>query len=386
MQQENTKIITQTLPTENNTPPRRRLTSAIKYLGTFTVALGSAMYGYLQLPQFASPKVEPQPYQARFYDGKFHNLVDAPVMSGNDSFFVGLYKFLTDKQDNDVKPSSAIPSVKTDLHNLSLTDNTIVWMGHSSYYLQLDGVRFLVDPVFSENASPVPYTNVAFQGSNIYTADDIPEIDYLLITHDHWDHLDYPTLNVLQHKIKQVITPVGVGSYLTKWGFSEESIFEGDWYSAFKEKDLEIHVLPAQHFSGRLLTRNQTLWGSFALITPNHKIYLGGDSGYGEHFKDISSRLGAFDVAILEAGQYNENWAFIHMMPEETVQAAVDLQAKAFIPSHNSKFKLSKHAWYEPLERVAEVSKDKNYQLMTPMIGETVRLDDPQQEFSAWWK
>ncbi|WP_269431085.1 MBL fold metallo-hydrolase [Photobacterium gaetbulicola] len=252
--------------------------------------------------------------------------------------------------------------------------------------MQLDGVRFLVDPVFSDNASPVPYTNLAFEGSNIYQAEDIPEVDYLLITHDHWDHLDYPSVVAVREKVAQAITPIGVGSYLTQWGYDANRVFEGDWYDRFEQGPLQIHMLPAQHFSGRLFKRNQTLWGSFALIMPNHKVYIGGDSGYGDHFKQIHARLGAFDVAILEAGQYNENWRHIHMMPEETVHSALDLQAKAMIPAHNSKFKLSKHAWYEPLERISELSDDINVRLMTPIIGQVMWLDDEQQSYEKWWQ
>ncbi|MDW6004213.1 MBL fold metallo-hydrolase [Vibrio mangrovi] len=350
----------------------------------------AGLYFYLRRPQFTQPIVHPENSSAAHHDSKsingvFQNSDPVPVMVREQNFFVGLFKFLFEKVEHS-KPQQALPSVKTDLLTLDRKDNVMIWMGHSSYFIQLDGLRFLVDPVLSENASPVPYTNLAFRGSNIYQPDDIPDIDYLLITHDHWDHLDYPTVNALRHKISQIITPFGVGSYFRQWGFSAEKIFEGYWYDCFREQNIEIHILPAQHFSGRLLKRNKTLWGSIALISPNHKIYLGGDSGYGKHFAEISAKLGAFDIAVLETGQYNTAWPYIHMMPEETAQAAADLQSKALLPSHNCKFKLSKHTWYEPLERITQASEQQNYRLLLPLIGAGINLDDTTQTFTTWWR
>ncbi len=340
---------------------------------------------YLKHPALTDPVVEYQSNSDHYADGHFKNPIDRPIIDSTESIATRLYKFVFDENEDTI-PTQPLPSNKTDLTQLDPSENIIVWMGHSSYFMQLDGKKYLVDPVFSENASPVPMTNVAFKGSNIYTADDIPNIDYLLITHDHWDHLDYPTIKALRSKIDQVVTPLGVGSYLKQWGFDSNKIFQGDWYSNTKQQDLEIHILPAQHFSGRLLERNRTLWGSFAVITPKHKVYFGGDSGYGPHFKDIADKLGNFDIAILEDGQYNETWPYIHMTPEEAVQAANDLGARAMLPSHNSKFKLSKHAWYDPLERTYQASQNQLFKLMTPLIGQQIVIDDQSQEFKAWWR
>lgn len=366
-----------------------RLGLKLRKLVKVTIALiaiiAAGVYTYMLQPQFASPHVKADSYQGKYVDGKFHNIEEVPVSTSSESTLVGFYRFLTEPVI-DAVPTTNLPSVKSDLLGLNPGDNVMLWMGHSSYFIQLDGIRYLIDPVFSDNASPVPYTNVAFPGSNVYSADDIPEIDYLLITHDHWDHLDYPTINALKAKIDHIVTPIGVGSYFTQWGFSPDQITEGDWYDSLPTETGRIHILPAQHFSGRLLKRNRTLWGSFAITSGEHKIYLGGDSGYGEHFKAIAHEFGGFDVAVLETGQYNKNWPFIHMMPEEVAQAANDLNAKAVLPSHNSKFKLSKHAWYEPLERITQASEKQDYRLMTPMIGEIVGLDDNNQTFSQWWR
>lgn len=349
-----------------------------------------AAYLYTRQPQFGQVPDEAEfrnrKLTSPFADGEFSNQVYTPTLTGEQNRFVALAQFLFGKDENAI-PAIALPSKKTDLHALDKAQNVVVWMGHSSYFLQVNGKRFLVDPVFSDNASPVPATNRTFKGSNIYTTDDIPEIDYLLITHDHWDHLDYPTVTGLKSKIRQIITPLGVGNYFEQWGFNKAIIHEGDWNSVIQpEKDISIHILPTRHFSGRLLAKNKTLWGSFAIITPGHNIYVGGDSGYGPHFKAIGERFGHFDLAILECGQYNENWRFIHMMPEETAQAAEDLNARAMLPSHNSKFKLAHHPWNDPLNRVSKASQGKSYRLLTPMIGELVEQDNPAQRFSQWWQ
>ncbi|ACX88230.1 MBL fold metallo-hydrolase [Pectobacterium parmentieri] len=341
-----------------------------------------AIYSWLKQPQYISPEVKPQPENPLFRDGAFHNPIARPTR--NQNRIALLYHFLFGK-DVGALPDIRLPSEKTDLHQLSKTENVIIWMGHSSYFIQLEGKTFLLDPVFSDNASPVPRTNIAFEGSNVYSPEDVPEIDYLLITHDHWDHLDYPTLNALRGKIRRIVTLTGVGSYFVKWGFPQESITEGDWFSCLKEDGVDIHVLPTQHFSGRLLKHNQTLWGSFALITAQHRLYLGGDSGYGPHYKEIAKHLGGFDIAILECGQYDQNWPHVHMKPEECAQAASDLQAKAVLPGHNSKFKLAHHRWNDPLERISQASENQDWRLMTPRIGERVQVDNPQQTFSQWW-
>lgn len=345
------------------------------------------VFVWLKQPQYVAPECDAGSESALYHDGQFSNPVaPAPVSSGRSRSVLAMwYRFLFLKP-KDAIPQQALPSVKVDLHALSLTDNVIIWMGHSSYFCQVDGYRFLVDPVFSDEASPVPGTNRAFKGSNVYHAIDIPEIDYLLITHDHWDHLDYPTVSQLCDKIRHVVTPTGVGSYFRKWGFPESVITEGEWFSTVEQGDLTLHILPSQHFSGRLFKRNPTLWGSFAIITPHHRLYFGGDSGYGPHFQEIYQRVGAFDISVLECGQYDDDWPRIHMTPEQTARAASDLHSTALLPSHNSKFKLAHHAWYEPLERISAASRHHSWRLKTPRIGERINIDDPQQVFTDWWR
>ncbi|MGL5335529.1 MAG: MBL fold metallo-hydrolase [Enterovibrio sp.] len=344
-----------------------------------------SLYLYSKQPEFAAPIVEPQPESDHYANGYFKNPQTFLPTVSTEGRLARAYRFIFGKSE-DAIPARPLPSRKTDLKALNLNDNIIVWMGHSSFFMQLDGKKFLIDPVFSQNASPVPRTNMPFAGSNIYNADDIPDIDYLLITHDHWDHLDYPTLQALKGKIKQIITLIGVGSYLQQWGFDSQKIHQGDWFSEFKGDNLTVHRLPAQHFSGRLRERNKTLWGSFAIVTSQHTVYISGDTGYGPHFKQIAEKIGPVDIAVLENGQYNDAWPYVHMTPEQTAQAAQDLGAKALLPSHNSKFKLSTHTWYDPLQRIYDASLDQSFKLMTPLIGEAVEIDNSDQTFSLWWQ
>jgi L-ascorbate metabolism protein UlaG (beta-lactamase superfamily) len=251
----------------------------------------------------------------------------------------------------------------------------------------IGGKTLLIDPVFSDNAAPFSFSNRAFAGSNIYTAENMPPIDYLLISHDHWDHLDYPSVTALADKIGAVICGLGVGAHFEHWGYAKKKIREADWYTTLRLDDnFTLHILPARHFSGRTLTRNKTLWVSFALETSSRRIFFSGDSGYSPHFQEIGQRFSGFDLAILENGQYNKRWAHIHMQPEETAQAADDLQAKTVLPAHNGKFSISSHAWDEPLKRLFALSTGKSWRLLTPKIGEPMYLDDAQQTFSRWWE
>jgi L-ascorbate metabolism protein UlaG (beta-lactamase superfamily) len=284
-----------------------------------------------------------------------------------------------------VSPDSAIPSIKTDLKNMFADKPVIVWFGHSSYLIKFKGINILVDPVFSGAASPVSFFGNSFKGTDVYNAGDMPEIDMLIITHDHYDHLDYKTLLALQPKIKKIYTALGVGSHLEYWGFNPDRTVELDWWESNKVSDnIEITATPARHFSGRSFTRYKTLWASFVLKVDNYNIFIGGDSGYEQHFKLIGNKFGPFDIAMLEAGQYGADWPYIHMLPEETVEAAKDLGAKVLFPVHWTKFALASHDWNEPANRVKKSANEKNQRLTTPMIGEMVIVDSlyPDQ---SWW-
>ena len=348
-----------------------------------------AVYLFMQQLKFGSiassdrlRKIEQSP---QYKEGKFKNQSNTPDLTEGTSYFAVLNEFLFKKKERK-KPAQLLPSVKTNLLQLNKEENVWVWMGHSSYFMQIDGKTILVDPVLSGAASPLSFTTKSFPGSDIYTTDDIPTIDFLFISHDHWDHLDYDTIKKLQPKIKTIITGLGTGAHLESWGFKKEIIIEKDWNeSEILADGFSVTVTPARHFSGRGFTRNKALWVSFVLQTPAHKIYLGGDSGYDTHFATIGNKYGPFDLAILECGQYDKSWKYIHMMPEEVVQAAKELNTKKLLAVHWGKFALANHAWDEPAKRVYKAAQEKQMNLLTPMIGEKLNIDGEQQ-FSKWWE
>lgn len=321
-----------------------------------------------------------------YKDGSFQNQSITPVMAEGVSYFAVGKEFLFGKRIR-VTPVDNIPSTKTDLLHLDINQNVLVWFGHSSYFIQIDGKRILVDPVLSGAASPFSFSIKAFKGADRYTTDDIPEIDYLFISHDHWDHLDYETVMKLKPKIKKIICGLGVGEDFEYWGFEKNSIIEMDWNEhSSLDSGFIANAVPARHFSGRGFKRNQTLWTAFVLQTPTMKIYLGGDGGYDKHFAEIGNTFGTIDLAIIENGQYDNNWRYIHLLPNDLLNAYKDLNAKRLFAVHSSKFALGNHQWDEPLIKITASSKQLNIPLITPMIGEQVNLNDSTQQFSEWWK
>ncbi|MBS4056450.1 MAG: MBL fold metallo-hydrolase [Bacteroidales bacterium] len=353
----------------------------------FMVAV-AAFVGFMQQKKFgklpAGDRMLRIQLSPNYKDGAFQNEHHTPVMTEGVSFFSALKEFFFAKGRTPVKE---IPSMKTDLRSLDPATDVLVWFGHSSYFMQIGGKTFLVDPVFSGSASPVAFTTRAFAGSDRYSTADLPYIDVLFITHDHWDHLDFETVTALRTKTSQVICPIGVGEHLMYWGFGSEQVIELDWHDSVSLKDgISVYAKPARHFSGRGFTRNQSLWASFVLQTPQGKIFIGGDSGYDTHFAAIGNEFGPFDLAILENGQYDKSWKYIHMMPAEVLQAACDLKAKRILPVHSSKFALANHAWDTPLKTITAISKQNRIGVVTPMIGEAVLLNETSQIFSKWWE
>jgi L-ascorbate metabolism protein UlaG (beta-lactamase superfamily) len=323
-----------------------------------------------------------------YKDGRFHNTVPTPRRTGDaGSFAVLMEFFLGDKSRR--APPAPLPSVKADLINLDAGKDALVWFGHSSYFLQIGGKRILVDPVFSGAASPVAFTTRAFAGTDIYTVDDLPGIDYLFITHDHWDHLDYETVKKLGPKVGKIICGLGTGEHLEYWGFERGRVIEMDWDGECRPDDgVTVNCFTARHFSGRAFSSDRSLWASFLVRVRDYKFYIGGDSGYGAHFAGIGEQFDGIDLAILENGQYDKSWKHIHMMPEEVLRAAGDLRARRLLPVHSAKFSISNHAWDEPLRRLSAAHRaaDAKIILLTPRIGEVVDLHDGAREFPRWWE
>jgi L-ascorbate metabolism protein UlaG (beta-lactamase superfamily) len=359
-------------------------------IALLTAALALGAFALLQYPKFGSNpaggRLERIKRSPQYANGVFHNQIATPVLAGDTSTFEILTRDLFEHVEN-LRPDGPVPVTKTNLKSLDPEQDTIVWLGHSSFFVQLAGKRILIDPVFSLYASPVPFSIRAFAGTSLYSAHDMPAIDMLLITHDHWDHLDYATLTALKDRVGQALVPLGVGAHLESWGYAPAQIHEADWYDKLAVADrLTIHLIPARHYSGRGLTRSKTLWGGYVLESGDRRILFSGDTGYGPHFKQLAQRFGSFDLVALDMGQYDPRWPFIHMNPEQAAQAAEVLHAKALLPAHAGKFNLARHAWNEPFERITAASGHKSYRLATPKIGEALRLDQQTQRFSKWWE
>jgi L-ascorbate metabolism protein UlaG (beta-lactamase superfamily) len=350
---------------------------------------GGSLWLFLRQAKFGAPpedsRLERILKSPSYRNGAFQNLLPTPMMTG-DHGSKAMRDFIFNRNKR-TRPVGRIPSIKCDLRSFPTDQNFMVWFGHSSYFIQLDGKRLLVDPVLSGRASPLSFTTKAFDGTDPYSVEDIPDIDYLFISHDHWDHLDYETITRLRPRVKRVICGLGVGAHMEKWGYATEAISEGDWGETVDLGDgFTAHIRTARHFSGRDLHRNQTLWVSFALKTSTgYKVFLGGDGGYGPHFKDIGNEFGGFDLALLEDGQYDKAWAYVHMMPEETLKAAEDLRATHIFPVHNSKFCISNHDWDAPLRTITSAAGRLRPRILTPMIGQVVPLKEPEAESSEWW-
>lgn len=318
-----------------------------------------------------------------YRNGQFQNVEQTSVMA--DVSFVKILKEYFSKPSS-VQPLGELPTTKVNLMTLDDAKPVIVWLGHSSYYFSFKGFRMLVDPVLSGNASPFSGIGKAFKGSDVYSVEDFPQLDVLLITHDHYDHLDYKTVLKLIPRVKRFVTALGVGSHLEYWGIESKKITELDWWEIVNiNSEIKLSAAPSRHFSGRLFKRAKTLWASFVLEIYDQKIYLGGDSGYGKHFKMIGEKYSGFDLAILDSGQYGKGWPLIHMIPEETVQAGRDLNASVVLPVHWSKFVLSVHPWNEPIKRFVQAAEQAEFKTVTPMIGQPLWYQE-SAAVPAWWE
>ncbi|MBT1711568.1 MBL fold metallo-hydrolase [Fulvivirgaceae bacterium PWU5] len=345
---------------------------------------------YLQHPVFGqSPSGALQDHiqhTSHYQDDKFQNITKTSTFTNGHTFWGSLRKALFDKNP-DRTPGRPLPFVKTDLHHLPIDSTVVIWFGHSSCFIQVGKKRILVDPVFSTNASPVPGSVKAFAGTTAYTPVDIPAIDYILISHDHYDHLDYETMRALKDQTSHVICGLGVGAHLERWGYRPEQILEKDWHEReVLDTGFFIAAEPARHKSGRGLHQNNTLWLSFVIQSPRASLYISGDGGYDRHFAAIGETFGPFDLAIVENGQYDSAWQHIHLLPEETLQVAHDVKASMLLPVHHSRFALARHAWYEPLEHLTRIAATPGHPVViTPMIGQPVYLH-ARQRFTRWWE
>lgn len=288
---------------------------------------------------------------------------------------------------NEVRPKEKLPDIVPNLDDFIKPSDTVklIWLGHSSFLLRLNNKTILVDPVFSPSAAPLDFITTRFQAP-VLSLEELPKIDAIIISHDHYDHLDSRTIQFFRGSAVKFYVPLGVGSHLREWGIKNQFITELDWWESSQLSATEFICTPAQHFSGRTKPHeNKTLWASWVFKTNKHKIYFSGDSGYGPHFKKIGDKYGPFDLTLLENGQYNEEWKPVHMHPEETAKAYKDLKSKSLIAVHWGMFNMAVHNWYDPIEAIEKIAKEKNLVLLTPQIGELFVLGQ-KKKLKPWWK
>ena len=316
-----------------------------------------------------------------YYNEKFNNLEDASVSTG--SFFGTLLDYMVGNADR--SPGETVPTQPYQQADIEENEVRVTWFGHSTILIETHDTTLLFDPVFgSDNLNPLVFGPAPFDYEHTYQVDQLPDIDYVFISHDHYDHLDMTTIQSLDESM--FFVPLGVDEHLKVWDIPSNQIMTFDWYDeANIAEDFQIALTPSQHFSGRGLNRDAALWGSWVVEIEGHSIYFSGDSGYSEEFQEINNRYGPFDIAILEAGQYNEAWDQIHMYPEQAIQAAIDLHATTMLPIHNTKYILALHEWDDPLERVYQEGKRTNQHVSTPMIGESLILGEPMED-NPWWR
>lgn len=323
-----------------------------------------------------------------YEDGKFVNQIPSEMEIGIKDMPSLLYKQF--KNDPDRQPSSKFDIQKIDSLEIELKPDSITrltWFGHSAFLLEVAGKKILLDPMFGDVPAPHPWLGKSRYSNGLpIEIEKLPVIDAIIMSHDHYDHLDYGSIKKLKEKTDQFYMPLGVGAHFRKWGVEESKIHELDWWDDIVLDSIRFTCTPARHFSGRgFMDRATTLWASWVIEAPEKKIYFSGDSGYGPHFKEIGERFGSFDYAMMECGQYNEKWQAIHMMPEETIQAAIDINAKVTQPIHWGAFTLSLHSWTDPIERAGKEANKKEVQLCTPAIGEPVLIGDKHPN-SRWWE
>ncbi|ALI99148.1 MBL fold metallo-hydrolase [Rufibacter tibetensis] len=325
-----------------------------------------------------------------YRDGKFQNLSHTPMM--DESSFMDkvkiFAKFIGGTEGS--TPLQELPMVslkKEELAGIPAVGVKITWFGHSAVLLEVNGKRIFADPMLGQRASPVSFIgSKRFSEKLPIAIEDLPPLDLVLLSHDHYDHLDRGTILKLKDKTRHFIIPLGVGAHLQRWGVNESKITELDWWETTNYEGLFLAATPARHFSGRgLRDRDKTLWCSWVLKSGEQSIYFGGDSGYDTHFKEIGEKYGPFDLTMLECGQYNESWKYIHMMPEQTAQAHLDLKGKVLMPTHWGAFSLALHPWKEPIERLSKAVQQHNIQMATPLIGQRWNLQT-ERPHTQWWK
>ena len=318
-------------------------------------------------------------------NGSFQNLVETSLDFRLKRMPRFIYRQIFDgKIRQPAQPLPIIPFDKKTFLDDSVNPEKakFIWYGHSALLFRIHQKTILLDPMLGPDCSPIaPFTTGRFSKNTLELIDDFPEIDLMLITHDHYDHLDFASIQKLKAKTKKYFVGLGVKRHLVAWGINPDLITEFDWWNQQIFNKIEITYTPTRHFSGRgLRDRDRSLWGGWSIKTPTEKIWFSGDGGYGEHFKAVGKKLGPFDFGFMECGQYNENWPMTHLFPEESVQAALDAGVQKSMPVHWAGFALAQHAWTEPVERFLGKAEEVKLEVMLPTLGSIVGVGSDGNE------
>lgn len=324
-------------------------------------------------------------FSFNFHNNRFHNIATTNVSSSPTMMLKSMIDYFFGKQQRE--PKQPIPTVDLLPELIGQTDKLrVTWLGHSTCLIEIDNKIILTDPMFSERPSPFSFMGPKrFQRKLPIEISELPRLDAILISHDHYDHLDYHSIQLLKEKTDRFFVPLRVGHHLQRWGVDPDKIIELDWWQETRYQGLTFVATPTRHFSGRLFSRDRTLWCSWVVLGKKQRFYFSGDSGYSPDFAKIGNKYGPFELTMLESGAYNEAWSEIHMMPEETVQAHLDLKGKVLLPIHWATFNLSLHSWTEPIERLLAAAKRLQVTVITPLQGQPVH---PTEHFkqSHWWR
>jgi L-ascorbate metabolism protein UlaG (beta-lactamase superfamily) len=328
------------------------------------------------------------PKASKNFNGKiFINSVPTKLFQSGKVLSTFIEMVTTQKQREPKSPPGPFPVDLASIRSMATTELSVLWLGHSSLLISIEGKVFLTDPVWVQRASPFSFSGPKRFFNSPLLLEQLPHLDGILLSHDHYDHLDSKTIKILGSKKIPIYCPIGVGSILAKWGIPIDLILEFDWWEEFNiDSDTQLISTPARHFSGRGITnRNKTLWTSWVLKGKTHRIFYGGDSGYFPGFREIGEKYGPFDLSMLEIGAYHPNWGGIHLGPQNAIRAQMDLNSRCMLPIHWGLFNLALHGWTEPVEEIVVLAQKNNVRLCLPVPGNLVN-EDKFEQISYWWR